>query len=397
MRLAGSEAMRRGPFGAHAAHYLLRLRAAGYAEWSVREKRHCLEEISRWCVRRRVRAFAESELASYLSDRRHRYLDRGGTRTTALGMIAYMRMRGHLPPRPIPRASAVDLVAESYATYLRDERAVSPGTIAVYDRLARPFMQQYFGKGSATKALNAAEVIRHTLGTSKVDGVAWGKLRLTVLRSFLRFAFIRGKTKTDLSAAVPRVPRWAPVTLPKFIPAQQVHRLIRAASARADGGRDRAVLLLLARLGLRAAEVAALTLDDVNWDAGEVMIRSKGGERDRLPLPSDVGRALAVYMRRGRPVGTSRAVFLTKRAPVRPFGRSAVSAVVRRAIRRAGIETPTEGAHLLRHSLATSLLRHGSPLGEIRDLLRHRKPETTMIYAKFDLRSLRKVSPPWPA
>jgi len=155
--------------------------------------------------------------------------------------------------------------------------------------------------------------------------------------------------------------------------------------------------LLLARLGLRAGEVVGMTLDDIDWDAGELVVRGKGGRQDRLPLPRDVGQALATYVRHGRPPCASRRVFICAKAPRRGFTSSvAVCTIVRRALARAGLHPPSTGAHLLRHSLATEMLRRGASLAEIGEILRHRHPDTTAIYAKVDLRALRAVAPPWP-
>jgi site-specific recombinase XerD len=156
-------------------------------------------------------------------------------------------------------------------------------------------------------------------------------------------------------------------------------------------------LLLLARLGLRAGEVVGMTLDDLDWEAGELLVRGKGGRQDRMPLPGDVGKALATYLRRGRPPCGSRRVFICARAPRRGFTSSvAVCTIVRRALARAGLHPPSTGAHLLRHTLATEMLRRGASLTEIGEILRHRHPDTTAIYAKVDLEALRAVAPPWP-
>jgi site-specific recombinase XerD len=155
-------------------------------------------------------------------------------------------------------------------------------------------------------------------------------------------------------------------------------------------------LLLLARFGLRASEVAHLELEDIDWEAAELSVHGKGHRHDRIPLPNDVGRALATYIRHARPRCASRLVFMRLQAPVRGLGGTAIAHIVRRAIERVGLRTPSHGAHLLRHSLATTLLRRGSSLPEIAELLRHRSLETTMLYAKVDLGALRRVSPPWP-
>jgi site-specific recombinase XerD len=187
--------------------------------------------------------------------------------------------------------------------------------------------------------------------------------------------------------------------LPKFISAHQVKQVLASCDRTKPGGkRDYAVLLLLARLGLRAGEIVALALDDLDWQSGDIIIHGKGQQVARLPLPPDVGEALVDYLREARPTGRSRRLFLRNRAPLRAFaGSSSVDCIVARALKRAGLAPSLKGAHLLRHSLATDLLRHGASLTEIGQLLRHRQPNTTQIYAKVDIESLRGIAVAWPA
>jgi site-specific recombinase XerD len=163
------------------------------------------------------------------------------------------------------------------------------------------------------------------------------------------------------------------------------------------GRRDYAILLLLARLGLRSSEVAFLELDDIDWNVGQLSVRGKSGRRSELPLPPEVGKAIAAYLRRGRPDSASRRVFLRAKAPVRGFqGASGVGSIVRHSLKRAGVNAPTHGAHQFRHGLATEMLRQGASLSEIGELLGHRHPQTTKIYAKVDINALRTLALPWP-
>jgi site-specific recombinase XerD len=187
-------------------------------------------------------------------------------------------------------------------------------------------------------------------------------------------------------------------SIPRAIAPDQVRRLLaRIDRHTAVGRRDYAILLLLARLGLRSSEVAFLELEDIDWKDGSLSVRGKGGRRLQLPLPADVGEAIVAYLRHGRPPSSSRRVFLRARAPLRGFlGQSAVGTIVRHALLRAGIDAPTTGAHQFRHGLATEMLRHGASLGEIGELLGHRSPETTKIYTKVDLDALRSLALPWP-
>jgi integrase/recombinase XerD len=220
----------------------------------------------------------------------------------------------------------------------------------------------------------------------------------TALRALFRFLFQAGELGVDLSLAVPTVPDWRLATLPRSLTPEHVERLLAACDRRtATGRRDHAILRLLARLGLRAGEVVALELDDLHWRTGEITIRGKKGLRhERFPLAADVGAALATYLR-DRPPSATRRVFLCMRAPRRSFrGPGAVTTIVRRALARADLHPPVRGAHLLRHSLATQMLRHGASFAEIGAVLRHRAAGTTEIYAKVDLERLRGVVQPWP-
>jgi integrase/recombinase XerD len=218
------------------------------------------------------------------------------------------------------------------------------------------------------------------------------------LRSFLRYLRYRGDIALDLVAAVPIVANWSMPSIPRAIAADQVRQLLASIDRHtATGRRDYAVLLLLARLGLRSGEAALLELDDLDWNAGRLSVRGKSGRRNELPLPAEVGKAIAAYLRRGRPESTSRRVFLRAKAPIRGFrGASGVGSIVRHSLQRAGIDAPTMGAHQFRHGLATEMLRQGASLGEIGELLGHRHPQTTKIYTKVDLKALRTLALPWP-
>jgi site-specific recombinase XerD len=221
----------------------------------------------------------------------------------------------------------------------------------------------------------------------------------TALRVFFRFAQQRGDLTTDLAAAVPSVAHWSLAAIPQALTPDQVARVLASCDTQtAIGRRDRAILVLLARYALRGGEVAALTLDDIDWATGRLTIHGKGGRLSQFPLLTDVGTALAAYLQQDRPTGTScRHVFMRIPAPAGAFkGQGAIGDVVRRALNRAGIAAVHKGSHVLRHSVATQMLRRGAALPEIGELLRHRNPRTTAIYAKVDLTALRTVAAVWP-
>lgn len=263
----------------------------------------------------------------------------------------------------------------------------------------RCFLKGRFGDGAVKLSrLCAGDVLGFVQHQAPRLHPKRSKLMTTALRSFLQYARYCGEATVDLAAAVPVVPNWSRTGLPRAITTEQVRQLLASINRRsAIGRRDYAILLLLARLGLRSSEVAFLEFDDIDWDLGQLNVRGKRGQRTELPLPSDVGKAIAAYLRRGRPEGASRRVFLRVKAPLRGFqGPSGVGSIVRHSLMRAGVDAPTHGAHQLRHGLATEMLRQGASLGEIGEVLGHRHPQTTMIYAKVDINALRTLALPWP-
>lgn len=220
----------------------------------------------------------------------------------------------------------------------------------------------------------------------------------TALRMFLRFLIAEGQCAVGLDAAIPTVANWRLASLPRYLPPKDVERLIASCDrTSAVGQRDRAILLLLARLGLRAGDIMHLRLSDIDWKDASIQVCGKGRRPTRLPLTQELGQVIVAYLKKGRPRTNADTLFTHCRAPYHAFGSGAVSAIVDRAFRRAGVVRPSRGAaHLLRHSFATSMLRQGASLEDIAAILRHRSVETTQIYAKVDIRSLRQIAQPWP-
>jgi len=283
----------------------------------------------------------------------------------------------------------------SFEEYLEHERGLASATITTYRFVIRRFLAECFGTGLARpQTLVPADVSRFMLRHGRA-----ARHMTPGLRSFFRFLLQRGVTKTDLTVCVFTVPRWRLASLPRYLALDKVKGLLRACDRTTPTGRrDYAILLLLAKLGLRAVEVVALELGDLNWRTGEIVVRGKGKVRDNLPLLQDVGAALAAYIRRDRR-GTTRRLFTTMKSPHHGFvDGQAVNEIVHRALRRAGLEMPARnvGSHVLRHSLATALLQGGASMLEIGDVLRHRSPQTTAIYAKVDIAGLRELAQPWP-
>lgn len=292
---------------------------------------------------------------------------------------------------------ALEEVAAGYRRYLLVERGLSDATVDCYEPRARRFLAQRDGpRGLLLAELTAADVSRFLALECPRHGAASAQLLATVVRSLLGYLYVDGLIAAPLEWAVPAVAAVRGRSLPQALEPATIAALLGTCDRRRTvGRRDYAILLLLSRLGLRASEVAGLSLDDVSWRAGELVVRGKGGRVDSLPLPVDVGEALASYLRRrpSDPVGC-RTLFLKVIPPMGPMSRYAVGAVVREACWRASM--PRMGCHRLRHTVATGMLRSGATLEEIGQVLRHRERRTTAIYARVDRATLRAVAMPWP-
>jgi len=339
---------------------------------------------------------SSSQIEKYLRQReqRPRYVDR----PTLVRLFHILQLAGIVAIQTDPMGP-VDVLINEYACYLEKERALAQRSIGMYSSWARLFLLDVFGDGEIDcDSLLPLNVIDFVKRQSKRVGQRSCKHMTTSLRSFFQFLRYRGDINFDLASAVPAVASWTMATIPKSLPLDQVELLL--SSCRRDtavGRRDYAIILLMARLGLRAGEVANLGLDDLDWQIGCITIRGKGGQLAQLPIPIDVGEALADYLRNGRPKATIRKFFLSAQAPIHAFtDNRRISMLVGEALKRAGIDSQRKGAHQLRHSLATGMLQRGASLSEIGEVLRHRSVQSTAIYAKVDLNSLREVAMPWP-
>jgi site-specific recombinase XerD len=392
-----------GPLAAHIAAFAKWASEQGYALGSRRVQIRLAAGFSRWLGQKavRLRSVSSEHAARYLRYRTRRVRLHLGDAAALRQLLDVLRRQGVLPAKktPSPRLTPVERCVQAFERYLRDERALVAATIGNYVPFVRAFLTDRFGSRRVTLSrLCAGDVVRFVQRQAPRLHLKRAKLLTTALRSFLHYARYRGGIARDLAAAVPAVASWSMTSIPRAIPADQVRQLLASLSRRtAIGRRDYAIVLLLARLGLRASEVAFLELEDIDWQAGRLSVRGKGGRRTELPLPTDVGDAIVAYLQHGRPRSTSRRVFLRGKAPIRGFlGPSAIGSLVRHALERAGIDAPTKGAHQFRHGLATQMLRHGASLTEIGEVLGHRSPETTKIYTKVDLDALRTLALPWP-
>jgi site-specific recombinase XerD len=295
---------------------------------------------------------------------------------------------------PARAGSPAEVVLASFERYLLAERALATGTVRGYVSHAHRFLDG-LPCGGELAGVTAADVIGAVLRESAAVSVSATQFFVAGLRSFLRFCFIGGLVAADLSqAALPATGRRRS-SLPRGITKPDANALLACCDRRsAVGRRDYALITTVLRLGLRASEVAGLRLDDIDWRAGELVVRGKGARSDRLPLPADVGRSIASYLQRGRPRSKRREVFLRARAPFGPIAPGTVSSTVRRACRRAGVAEV--GAHRLRHTVACEMVSAGVPLVQIAQVLRHHSLQSTAIYARVDVDQLRLLAAPWP-
>jgi site-specific recombinase XerD len=371
----------------------------GYADETVRLKLQLLTNFGQWLRRNRLAVTNLDERLVEAFLKRKRRVHRGDLKTLQQ-FLDHLRVHNIVPARSVAcDRSPLAAILNRYETHLRTERGLVTDTIRGYLPFVHKFLLERFrGRPFLLKAVKASDVSDFVLRHSHSMGVKTAQLMTTAFRSFFRFLFQKGELQTDLAASVPTVADWRLSTVPKFLTSEEVERVLKACDRRtATGRRDYTILLLLVRLGLRAGEVVALQLEDINWRAGEILVRGKGLLHDRMPLPADVGEALASYLRRDRPPCQTRRVFVCTKAPRRGFaGPSTLTTIVRRALDRANLHPEFKGAHLLRHSLATSMLRSGATMGEIGEVLRHRAPNTTEIYAKVDFDGLRSLAHSWP-
>lgn len=389
-----------GPLAPYAPGYRVELRAMGYAKESEPNQLRWMGYLSAWLAERSldVGAVSDDVVDAFLIARRAAEPSRPivAARTFAPLLTYLRRLGGVAEPVQAPTNSPLTELLDRYRTYLVRERDLTEGTVDQYLRGAQLFVSDLRAGGPCDFfGLTSAEVTDFLLRECPRRSTSSARDLASRLRSLLRFLYLEGATRVPLAQAIPAAVGWSAGGLPRAIGPEQVRRLLASCDRRrGTGRRDYAILTVLIRLGLRAGEVAALTVDDLDLRAGEMTVRGKGGREDRLPIPIDVGEALVGYLRRGRPQDHGHALFLRAIAPVRNLTSSGVSQVVRAACVRADV--PVVGAHRLRHAAATEMLRAGAPLSEIAQVLRHRSEATTAIYAKVDIEALRTLALPWP-
>jgi len=380
--------------------YLTELKEQGFAKASFYEPIYILKRLDRWLERtgRDVHDLDESIAQEFLRRAIKGDYGRKAGPATLRRLLAMLRRIGVTPEAKAARPSPSERLTHAYERFLLEERNLTPQTVAQQRLTVRNFLSEKFGRSPLNLSkLRAPDVTTFVQRHARDHGPFCARNLTTGIRQFLRYLHYKGLTDTDLSLAVPTVACWSLSTLPKHLPPAQVRRILRHCDRGLPlGRRNYAILLLLARLGLRAGEVVRLNLEDIDWESGLLTVHGKG-KWAQLPMPADVARAIARYLRRDRPQCACRRLFIRDHAPVDGLSdSSAIASIVRGALAKAGVKSPRKGAHLLRHSLATDMLRKGASLDEIGQVLRHSSPNTTAIYAKVDLDSLRPLAPPWP-
>ena len=308
--------------------------------------------------------------------------------------IRFLREQGVLPPAVTPPSPA-DLwpIIGEFRSWMRQHRGLTETTLDVYQTIIAELLTAL---GGDTRLYTAEALRDFTLERARRHRISRAKTVVVSVRAFLRFLGATGQCPPGMQHAIPGFASWQLSTVPRFLATEDVERVIASCPSDGNGPRDKAVLLLLARLGLRAGEVARLRFDDIDWVEGLITVSGKVRRQEKLPLSQEVGDALLLYLRQSRPPLRTPEVFTTVWAPLRPLTRAAVTHIVRAALRRAGIKAPINGAHVLRHSAAATMLRHGASLAGIGAVLRHRSPRTTAHYAKVDIGLLSEIAQPWP-
>ena len=396
--------IRSSPAGAFIEGFAEALVQRGYAEITARKHIRSAEHIVRWASRR---SLSISDLDDGALGRFAQHLGRchcgryacAGRREVVGGARLFVRQLQAIKEPAIkeraPTPSDPPLL-EEFCRWMRAQRGTHELTLHNYRIPVRALLRDC---GEEPKRLDARRLRRFVLKQSRTTSRWVAQRCTTALRMFLRFLIANGRCRAGLLGAIPVLAHWRLATLPRYLPAEDIERIIDSCKVSLPcGKRDRAILLLLARLGLRAGDIVHMRLQDIDWKGAWIHVAGKGRRQTRLPLSKEVGQAIVTYLQEGRPPASTDTLFLRSRAPFRGFrAHPAVSVIVASAMHRAGIKRPSRGAaHLLRHSIASAMLRHGASLQEISALLRHRSIETTEIYAKIDVRRLQEIAQPWP-
>ena len=391
-----------GPYGKFSRVYAARLSEEGFTRQCTWRSLSLFRDLMDWHVGggHDPKHLDEASIERFLHHRSQHWQINAGDRAALRRLLSALRGNGLIAAAPPVELTEQQQIVEGFSAYIINDRGLSHSASNRHALLARRFLQETYLEGPCEFATLNPELVIGYVERHALDGAAdSGKAMCWSLRAFLRYLHLRGHIAVPLADCVPSIRRWRLAGLPTFMPPQKIQQVLDSCDRTTPIGlRDYAILMLLAKLGLRAGEVVALTLDDIDWRAGEILVHGKGRRQAVMPLRRDVGAAVVSYLRQGRPTSTSRHLFLRMLAPHVGFTSGcAITMIARQALGRAGIHGYAHhGAHLFRHSLATDLLRSGASFDEIGQLLRHESTDSTRIYAKLDIEKLRTLSQPWP-
>lgn len=382
--------------------FVYMLFSKGYVRYTVYKKIKVISKLGKWLKEKRlsIKDLGEENAGKFICYLKKINCLQLGNQATIKQLIDFLRKENIIAtPAAEPVDSEIEIILNSFSKYLKLERGLSRSTMDRYLPAIRLFLMERFGKKDIfLDKLHPTDISGFILRHAHTLSISCAQSMVTALRNFFSFLYQRGQIHVNLAATVPSVSRWRPTSAPKFLKPEQVKRILDTCDQKTPmGKRNYAILLLLARLGLRAGEIANMELEDISWEAGELMVKGKSKREQKLPLPDDVGKAIASYVRYGRPRCSSRKVFIRMKAPIQGFtGSINVCTIVRQSLKDAGIETGFKGSHLFRFTLATNMLGGGATIKEIGQVLGHQLPTATEIYTKVDIGALREIAQPWP-
>ena len=390
-----------GPLGVYIDVYAARLLSEGHCYQSGARCIRVVGDFSRWlaCKRFDIGAVDECAVEQYQRYRAQYRRPSVSDRPALYRLLELLREIEAIAPLTAKVPGPLEQIEQDFERYLSQERGLMRVTVIRHRPPLRKFLREHCAEGSTSLSrLTGVDIADFVVLHAHDQSPCSAQCMCWTLRTFTRYLLYRGYIDVDLATAVPSVRTWRFATLPEHLSPDQVQQVLERCDRNSSiGRRDYAVLLLLARLGLRANEIATLTLDDIDWHSGHLTVRGKGRQHASLPLLSEVGTALADYLKHGRPHTVNRRVFVRSLAPHVGFASSSgISMIAASALTRAGLDVRRKGTHIFRHSLATHLLRAGASLSEIGQVLRHQDYDTTRIYAKVDIGALSKLGLPWP-
>lgn len=389
-----------GPLGPYLDGFAKRLWECGYSPGVGQNYIRCVGYLSQWLEQQGCKAsqLDEHKLCDYQQSLKH-HKDTVVSSSPHLLFLSYLREIGVIK-RPRPQTmSRVDRIVNEYVEYLRRDRGLAESTLPHRRLFPQRFLEERFGDNPLRLSrLKCQDFLRYIQNHAPEYSVLYCGHMVVVLKDFCRFLHLRGYIHKDIAASIPRMPRWKAARLPSRLEHSEVERFLKSCDRKTPKGmRDYAILILLVRLGLRAGELLNLTLEDIDWETGQISICGKGAKRNRLPLPQDVGKALVQYLQNVRPHCPSRHVFIRMRAPHTGIQcASAIRKIIEQVLKRADLHPSHKGPHLLRHTFATNSLRCGASLTEVGTMLGHESPDSTVVYAQIDKNELKTVAQSWP-